>query len=135
MAAGVSATVSDAFLDGILNASGNISWVSYGPVYVKLHVGSPGATGTANPAGETTRESAGSNPAFTTPSAGSATNSNAITWTSVNTAETYTYVSLWSAATNGTFIASGSITANSVQIGDNFTIPVSDLTVSQTVAS
>jgi hypothetical protein len=132
MAAGASATVVDAFLAAILNDQ---SFTSYGPVYVQLHTGAPGAAGTSNIAGESTRVSAGSNSAFGAPSGGSTTNSNAINWTSVSTAETYTYVSLWSASTGGTFLASGSITANAVGVGDNFSIPIGDMTVSMPVAA
>ena len=132
MAAGVSATVGDAFLASILN---DVAPTSYGPVFVQLHTGAPGANGTANVAGNNTRESAGSNSAFNAPSAGATTNLNAITWTSVSTAETYTFVSLWSLATSGVFIASGTITANAVGVGDTFTIPIGDLSVSLTVAS
>ncbi len=132
MAAGASATVVNAFLASILN---DVAFVLYGPVFVQLHTGSPGANGTANVAGESTRQSAGSNPAFNAPSGGSTTNLNAVNWTNVNTAETYAFVSLWSLASGGTFIASGTITANAVGIGDNFSIPISDMTVSMPVAS
>jgi hypothetical protein len=49
--------------------------------------------------------------------------------------ETYTDVSLWSLATSGVFIASGTITANAVETGDTFTIPAGDIEVSIVVAS
>lgn len=129
---GISAVVADALLASILN---DTAFTAYGPVYVQLHVGDPGAVGTSNVAGESTRVSAGANSAFGTPSGGSAANLDAITWTSVSTAETYTDVSLWSALSAGTFIASGTITANAVGVGDTFTIPIGDLTVSIPVAS
>lgn len=132
MSDGASATVVDALLASILNDQ---AFTAYGPVYVQLHTAAPGSAGTSNVAGESTRESAGANSAFAAPSGGSTTNSNAITWTSVSTVETYTHVSIWSAATGGVFLASGSITANAVAIGDNFTIPVGDMTVSMPVAS
>lgn len=132
MAVGASATVVDAFLASILN---DVAFTAYGPVYVQLHTGAPGAAGTSNIAGESTRESCGSNSAFAAPSGGSTTNSNAINWTSVSTAETYTDVSIWSAATGGVFIASGTITANAVEVGDNFSIPIGDMTVSMPVAA
>jgi outer membrane usher protein FimD/PapC len=132
VAAGASATVVDAFLASILN---DASFTAYGPVYVQLHVGAPGAAGTSNVATESTRESAGSNSAFAAPSGGATTNLNAITWTSVAASETYTYVSLWSASSGGVFIASGSITANAVATGDTFTIPASDMAISMAVAA
>ena len=131
MAVGVSATVGDAFLASILNDS---SFTAYGPTYVQLHTGAPGPNGTANVATESTRESTGSSP-FAVPSGGSTTSNNAVTWTSVAADETYTDVSLWSLATSGVFIASGTITANAVETGDTFTIPAGDITVSIIVAS
>ena len=131
-APGISATVGDALLASILNDQ---AFTAYGPVYVQLHVGEPGAAGTSNVAGESTRESAGANSAFSAPSGGATTNVNAITWPSVSTNETYTFVSLWSAASSGTFIGSGTITANAVETGDTFTIPIGDLAVSIPVAS
>lgn len=131
MTDGAASGLVDAFLASLLNDS---AFTAFGPVFVQLHVGAPGAAGTSNVAGESLRVSAGSNPAFTG-SGGSKTNSNAINWTSVSTAETYTHVSLWSALTAGTFLGSGAITANAVLVGDNFSIPVSDITVSMPVAS
>jgi hypothetical protein len=99
---------------------------------VQLHTGNPGAAGTANIAGESTREQATGT--FTI-SGGSTTNPNAVNWTSVSTAETYTDVTLWSAPTGGVFLGSGTITANAVAIGDNFSIPIGDMTISMPVAS
>ena len=131
MAAGISATVGDALLASILN---DTAFTAYGPTYVQLHVGAPGSAGTANIAGESTRVTTGTTP-FASPSGGSTTNNNAINWTSVSTSETYTYVTLWSALTSGTFIASGTITASAVSVGDNFSIPIGDMTVSLPVAS
>ncbi len=132
MAAGASATVVNAFLASILNG---VSFALYGPVYVQLHTGAPGANGTTNVAGNNVRVSAGSNSAFGAPSGGATTNLNAINWTNVSTAETYTFVSIWSAISSGTFLASGSMTANAVGVGDNFSIPISDLSISAPVAS
>ncbi len=129
MADGASSTVVNAFLASLLNGT---AFTNYGTLYVELHVGAPGSAGTSNPAGNTTRQAAGT---FTAPSAGSSTNNAAVTWTSVSTAETYSHVALWTLASGGTFIASGSITANAVAIGDTFTIPIGDITVSMPVAA
>lgn len=131
MADGINATLANTLLDALLNG-GAATTLSIGSLYTQLHTGAPGPNGTANVAGESTREAAG---AFATPSGGSTTNSAAINWTSVSTAETYTNVSFWSAATGGTFVCSGTITANSVSVGDNFSIPIGDVTVSQPVAA
>ena len=129
MADGASSTVVNAFLASLLNGS---AFTAYGTLYCQLHVGAPGAAGTSNIAGENTRQAAGT---FTAPSGGSSTNNAAVTWTSVTTAETYNNVTLWSASSGGTFIASGTITASAVNIGDTFTIPIGDITVSMPVAS
>jgi hypothetical protein len=119
----------DAFLDSLLNGTAPTTYTN---PYVQLHTGEPGAAGTANVAGETTREQLAGT---FVPSGGSCTNPDAVNWTSVSTAETYTYVSLWSAGTGGTFIASGTITANAVEVGDNFSIPIGDMTIEMPVAS
>ncbi len=129
MADGASATVVNAFLASLLNGT---SFTNYGATYTQLHTGSPGAAGTANIAGNNTRVASGT---FTAPSGGACTNNAAINWTSVSTAETYTHVSIWSAVSSGTFLMSGSITANAVAIGDNFSVPIGDISASMPVAS
>jgi hypothetical protein len=128
MADNIAAGVANSFLAALLNSG---SFSGYSP-YVQLHVGAPGAAGTANPAGNTVRQAAG---AFAAPSGGSTTNSAAINWTSVSTSETYSHVSLWSASTAGTFIASGSISAAAILAGQNFQIPAGGMSVSLPVAS
>lgn len=128
-APGISSTVGNALLASILNGT---AFTTYSAPYVQLHTGEPGSAGTSNIAGESTREQAAGT--FSV-SGGSTTNPDAVSWTSVSTAETYTYVSLWSASTGGTFLASGTITANAVGVGDNFTIPVGDMTISIPIAS
>lgn len=124
MTAGLSATVANALLDALAQAANYTAPVAF---YVKLHTGDPGAAGTANPAGETLREQA----TFGTGAAGGAiANTVAVTWTSVTTAETYSYVSYWDAVTAGNFIGSSQLgTARTVAVGDTFTLPIGDLTL------
>lgn len=129
MALGASATVVNAFLASVLNGTAPTTYTN---PYVQLHTGNPGAAGTSNIAGESTRIQATGTFII---SAGSSTNPVAVNWSSVTTAETYTDISLWSLATGGTFIASGTITANAVNIGDNFSIPIGDATISMPTAS
>lgn len=129
MAVGASSTIVNALLASILNGT---AFTTYTNPYVQLHTGDPGAAGTANVAGESTREQALGT--FVV-SGGSTTNPDAVNWTSVTTAETYSYVTLWSASTGGTFLASGTITANAVAVGDNFSIPIGDMTISMPTAS
>jgi|ERR1035437_758709 hypothetical protein len=129
MAVGAAAATINAWLASILNGTAPTTYT--GP-FVQLHTGAPGAAGTTNIAGNTTRVAA---TGTWVPSGGSCTNPAAVNWTNVGTAETYADVSLWSLATGGTFIASGTITANAVAIGDNFSIPIGGMTISVPVAS
>lgn len=96
-------------------------------VWTQLHTGDPGAAGTSNAAGETDRTQV----TFGTVASGAAiSNTAAISWTAVSTSETYTHVSLWSASTAGTFLGSAALTqSKTVNAGDNFSIPISDLDV------
>ena len=128
MADNIAAGVANSFLAALLNGG---TFSGYTP-YVKLHVGAPGAAGTANPAGNTVRQACGT---FATPSGGSTSNSAAVNWTGVSTSETYTHVSLWDASSGGTFIASGSITAGAILAGQNFQIPAGGMSVTIPVAS
>lgn len=129
MADNVSSGVANSILGLILNGT---AFSGFSTPYVQLHVGAPGAAGTSNVAGNSTRQATG---AFATPSGGSTTNSAAINWTSVSTSETYNNVTLWSASTAGTFICSGTISASAITAGQNFQIPASGMTVSIPIAS
>jgi hypothetical protein len=129
MADNVASGVANSILAALVNGT---SFAGFATPYVQLHTGAPGAAGTSNIAGNNVRQPAGS---FAAPSAGSTSNSAAINWTSVSTSETYSHVSLWSAASGGTFIASGSITAGAVLSGQNFQIAANGISVSIPVAS
>lgn len=126
MALGLSATVANAFLNALCR---NVTWTQPTAVWIKLHVADPGAAGATSPAGNTTRIQA----TFGTGAAGGAiSNTVAVAWTSVSTAEDYTHFSAWDASTAGNFLFSGTITANPVAVGDNFTIPIGDCDVTVT---
>jgi hypothetical protein len=99
--------------------------------WIKLHIGDPGAAGTSAPAGNTTRQQA----TFGAASAGAAVTTAALEWTSVSTSEDYTHFSMWSASTAGTFLWSGTVTANAVTSGDTFRIPSGSLSLTMTGAS
>ena len=129
MADNISAGVANSVLNALVNG---VSFAGFSATYALLHVGAPGAAGTSNIAGKNVRQAAG---AFATPSGGTTSNSGAITWSSVSTAETYSHVTLWSASSGGTFIASGSITAGAILVGQTFTIPAGGLSVTLPVAS
>ncbi len=89
-------------------------------IWIKLHTGDPGSAGTSNAATETTRKDVTA--VFAAASGGTVTSNVAVTWTNVAGTEDYTHFSIWTASTAGTFLWSGSITANSVTAGDTFTL-------------
>lgn len=94
-------------------------------VWIKLHLGDPGAAGTSNPAAETTRKQATFGSAA---ASGAISNTAAVEWTNLPAAETLTHVSLWSASTAGTFLGSDDLSSSAtVAIGDTFRIPIGDL--------
>lgn len=127
MAEGLSSSAATSILDAIGN---NTSYAVATP-YIQLHTGAPGSAGTTAVATETTRKLV----SFGAASAGTLSNDTAITWTSVAGTEDYTHWTLWTASSGGTFIASGTMTANAVVTGDTFTIPIGDLDISFTIAS
>jgi uncharacterized membrane protein YgdD (TMEM256/DUF423 family) len=92
-------------------------------IWIKLHIGDPGAAGASNAATNTDRQEA----VFGAASSGAITTTGAITWTSVPASEDYTHFSAWSASSAGTFLFSGTITANAVTASDTFVIPAGDL--------
>jgi hypothetical protein len=129
MADNVSAGVANSILDAMLNGN---SFAGFVATYAQLHNGAPGGAGTANVANSGTRQPAGT---FSATSGGASHNSAAINWTSVAANDTYTHVTLWSAPSGGTFIASGSVTAGAILAGQNFSIPASGMSVTLPVAS
>ena len=127
MATGISSYLADELLDAV----GNASSFSVGTVYIKLHIGDPGANGTSNPATETTRKSA----SFGAASAGTLTSDADITWTNIAGSQDATFFTAWDSLTTGNFLFSGSITGNAYTAGDTYVIPSGSLTASLTIAS
>ncbi len=126
MATGIAVAHANAILDAYCRSVLYADPVGF---FVKLHIGDPGAAGTANAAGETTRKAV----TFSAASAGAITNSAALTWTSVSTTETYSHVSFWDTVgpTGGTFLGSDNLnTTRSVTAGDNFEIAIGDADLS-----
>jgi hypothetical protein len=129
MALGLAAATANAIMNGLCR---NTAWTQPAAVWVKLHIGDPGSAATANAASNTTRVQATFG---TAASGGAVSNTAAIDWTSVPTAEDYTHFSAWDASTAGNFLFSGTITANAVAVGDNFSIPIGDCDVSVSTAA
>lgn len=119
---GMASSVADNVLDAIFNSTA----YSVSAVYIQLHVGDPGSAGTANVATETTRQQLSCAAA----SGGAITSSADLVWTDISGSEDATHWSAWDAASAGTFLGSGTITANAYTAGDTFTIPAGDFDVS-----
>lgn len=133
MAVGMSPALANAYLDALCNntvANGTLSLPIATP-YIQLHIGDPGAAGTANTATETTRKLV----SFGAASAGSIANDAAITWTGIAGSQDATHFSLWTASTAGTFLGSGTITANPYTAGDTYNVAIAAATLSLSVAS
>ncbi len=118
---------------GWSSTAGNAALTTLTTTYpwIKLHVGDPGANGTANAAVETDRIQA----TWGSAASGAISNSAQLEWTGVGGTEDYTHFSAWTASTAGTFGFSGTVTANAVTTGDTFTIAIGDLDVTLTLAS
>lgn len=127
MAESISSAAATSVLDAICNATS----YSVATPYIQLHTAAPGSAGTSNIATESTRKSV----SFAAAASGAVSNDVAISWTSVAGTEDFTHWSMWTASSGGTFVWSGTMTANPVTAGDTFTIAVGDLDLALTIAS
>lgn len=119
---------------GILDALGNATnYTAPTAFWIQLHTADPGSAGTTAIAGNATRKQV----SFGAAAGGAIANDTAVTWTTgeVDTSEDYTHWTAWTASSAGTFICSGTMTANAVTVGDSFTIPIGDLDLTLTVAA
>jgi hypothetical protein len=128
MALGFKTTVANSMLNAALTAS---AYTGPAALYVKLHVGAPGAAGTTSPAGNTTRKVI----TFGAASGGVSTSTSDENWVSVSTSETYTHFTIWDDVSAGNFMGSGTLTANPVTAGDTFDLAIGACTVTLLVAS
>jgi hypothetical protein len=104
----------------ILDAVFNNTSLAIAATWVKLHIGDPGEAGTANPAANTTRQSA----SWAAASAGTVATDAALTWASVSTTEVYSHISVWDASTGGNHLWNGPLDIPyQVSAGDTFTLP------------
>lgn len=129
MAVGLAAATANSILNALCRST---AWTEPDEVWIKLHTGDPGSAGTSNAATETDRIQATFG---TNASGGAISNTAALEWTTVAGTEDYTHFSAWTASTAGTFLFSGTVTANAVVTGDTFTIPIGDLDISLGIAS
>lgn len=122
MAEGFGGVGAGTALDALLAAN---TWVG-------LHIGAPGAAGTANNATETTRKQA---TWAATGADGIAENTNQLDWVAIAGSQDATHHTLKSASTAGTFGASGVTTANAYIAGDTLSVAAGALVVSVPLAS
>lgn len=126
MATGLKTSVANSLLDALFRAT---NYTAPTAIWIKLHLGDPGAAGTSNPAVETTRKQA----TFSAAASGAITTSADLTWTNVSTTETVSHWSAWDASTSGNFICSDDLaSAKALTAGDTFTIATGDLDVNVT---
>jgi hypothetical protein len=117
MAVGLSAAnAANKWLDNITRTG---AAPTAGTVWVRLHTGDPGASGTSNSSAVTTRSAATFGSAA---SGGVGTMTNTPSW-SMTTTETISHISLWDASTSGNFLWSGALTASkAVSNGDSLNL-------------
>ena len=128
MSVGLAAAVANGLLDALGNAA---NYTAPTAIYMKLHIGDPGAAGASNAAVETTRKQG----SFAAAASGAITTDAALTWTNVGGTEDYTNWSAHDAAAAGAFLCSGTMTANAVVAGDTFTVATGDWDLSLTTAA
>jgi hypothetical protein len=113
-----------------LNVLRGTTYTGLAGLFVKLHTGDPGAAGTANASAVTTRNAL----TLAAASGGSCALSSLAAFAMTAT-ETITHVSLWDAASSGTFIASGALTASkTVASGDSLSLTTFTVSVTPIAA-
>jgi len=130
MALGLASGEAAKILDAIGNATNYTAPTAF---WIELHTADPGAAGTTAIAGNATRKQV----SFGAASGGAIANDVAVTWSAgeVDTSEDYTHWAAFTASSAGTFLASGTVTANAVTVGDTFTIPIGDIDLTLNVAA
>jgi hypothetical protein len=121
VAVGLGPTLANAMLQ-LLDS--NYEWLQF-------HTGDPGASGTANIAGMSTRQQV----EWSVAAGGVISIDADIALVDVPSTETWRFWSAWSAVSAGTFGMSGTVTASQVTAGDDVTIDNASVTVSFTLAS
>lgn len=130
MAVGISSGEANKILDALGNATNYTAPTAF---WIELHTADPGSAGTTAIAGNATRKQV----SFGAASGGTISNDTAVSWSSgeVDTSEDYTHWAAFTASSAGTFICSGTMTANAVVVGDTFTIPIGDLDLTLSIAA
>ena len=129
MTAGLSATnTANAWLN-VLRGTSAATFTGVTTLFVQLHTGDPGASGTSNVSSTTTRQALN----YAAASSGSQSITGTTQWTNWagTNGEVVTHISIWSASSAGTFYYSVALTASkTVNTGDTLTL--STMTVALT---
>lgn len=130
MTVGLSAVnTANAWLNTLRGGGVGTTFTAAATLYAGVHTGDPGSAGTANVSvGSTTRL------AITMGAAASGSQSLSSTppvWTNGGTSETLSHITVWSAATTGTFYYSAALTTPQAWASGN-TFTLTSLTVSLT---
>jgi hypothetical protein len=121
MAVGLATATANSILNALRGTAYSVT-----SVFVKLHVGDPGAAGTTNPSAVTTRNTL----TWAAASGGSMSLSSLATYAMTAT-ETISHISIWDASSAGNFIASGALTTSKAVVNGD-TISFTTLTASLT---
>lgn len=104
--------------------------------YIQLHIGDPGAAGTANAAAETDRvQLTWDAPDDSVAGVVTMTHSDQLDWTGVAATEDYTHATFWDGPSGGDFGGSGAVTADAVTVGNNFFLPAESVIITQPCAA
>ncbi len=127
MTVGLSTTnAANAMLNGFRNTAFQVA-----ATYVKLHIGDPGASASANAAAVTTRSQA----TFAAASSGAIALTGTNPSWSMTTTETISHISVWDASSAGNFLWSAALSVSkAVQSGDTLTLTSCGLSLSPLAA-
>ena len=131
MADGLStANLANKILNNLIN---NTAWSAPAGIFAELHVGSPGAVGTANTsAGSTTRLQL----TYSAASAGATSiTGNVGPWTNTSGTETLSDVAFWDASTLGNFLWSATMSSTHTwNLNDTFTLTSATVSITPLAA-
>ncbi|WP_027930701.1 phage tail fiber protein [Amycolatopsis thermoflava] len=122
MAVGLSAAnLANAWLNTMRGGGAGTNFTAPATLFVQLHTADPGASGTTSVSSTTTRQAL----TFAAASGGSMAITGTTQWTNWagTNGEVVTHISVWSAASAGTFYFSAALTASkTVNTGDTLTL-------------
>jgi hypothetical protein len=122
----VTVGISAAHANAVLNVFRTTTYTGL-TLFVALHTGDPGASGTANASAVTTRRSA----TFGAPSGGSMALSSMSGTYAMTATETISHLSFWDASSAGTFLGSATLTTSRGVINGD-TLSLTTLTLAHT---